>query len=200
MSDTEPLFNSPKHISYKGATDEWLTPPEILGPLGMFDLDPCAATDRPWPTALRHLTLADDGLSSPWLADELVWCNPPYSAGQTATWMDRLHDHSTNGAGGVGLVFARTDAVWFDRCVWRRASSLLFVRRRIIFRSPNGDQPGNNPGVPSVLVAYGDAAAERLRLSDIDGALIERWRRTDARPPRHGDRPRRVRPPTHHSR
>ena len=44
-------------------SDVWLTPPEILHSLGDFDLDPCASRERPWPTADKHLTIDDDGLS-----------------------------------------------------------------------------------------------------------------------------------------
>lgn len=49
-----------------GGHDEWLTPPEILRALGEFDLDPCAPVVRPWETAARHYTVADDGLALPW--------------------------------------------------------------------------------------------------------------------------------------
>jgi hypothetical protein len=33
---------------------EWLTPPEIITSLGMFDLDPCTPSVRPWDTAKKH--------------------------------------------------------------------------------------------------------------------------------------------------
>ena len=80
---------SPSHISRGGGAlslsahqsaamkhDEWLTPPEILRPLGAFDLDPCAPIMRPWDTAAKHLNVNDDGLSQPWHGR--VWCNPPF--------------------------------------------------------------------------------------------------------------------------
>lgn len=43
------------HHSARSQTDEWLTPPEILGELGPFDLDPCAPLTRPWGTAAKRL-------------------------------------------------------------------------------------------------------------------------------------------------
>lgn len=49
-----------------GGHDEWLTPPKILQALGPFDLDPCAPVNRPWATAARHYTVADNGLAMPW--------------------------------------------------------------------------------------------------------------------------------------
>ena len=30
------------HTRHKWATDDWITPPEIIAALGTFDLDPCA--------------------------------------------------------------------------------------------------------------------------------------------------------------
>jgi hypothetical protein len=33
--------------AFRGKTDCWLTPPEIIRALGPFDLDPCAAPSQP---------------------------------------------------------------------------------------------------------------------------------------------------------
>lgn len=42
----------------RGATNEWLTPPDLLATLGPFDLDPCSPINRPCritaETLLRH--------------------------------------------------------------------------------------------------------------------------------------------------
>ena len=54
------------HQSARMKNDEWLTPPEILAALGSFDLDSCAPVNRPWATAARHYTVADNGLAMPW--------------------------------------------------------------------------------------------------------------------------------------
>ena len=35
------------HKPNRGASDRWLTPPDIVQALGPFDLDPCADTDQP---------------------------------------------------------------------------------------------------------------------------------------------------------
>ena len=43
--------------------DTFLKPPEILAPLGRFDLDPCAPINRPWDTA-EHL---NKGAAQAWL-------------------------------------------------------------------------------------------------------------------------------------
>jgi hypothetical protein len=58
--------------SHNAQTVIWLTPKFILDALGPFDLDPCAApSPRPWPTALNHIELPEDGLKASWSG--LVW-------------------------------------------------------------------------------------------------------------------------------
>lgn len=160
------------HQSHRMGTDVWLTPPGILEALGPFDLDPCSPADRPWDTAARHLTALDDGLASPWGEEELVWLNPPYGT-QTAAWMRKLADHP---AGGIALIFARTETAMFFESVWRRADAILFLEGRLHFHLPDGSRAKANSGGPSCLIAYGDAAVERLRGCGLPGALVESWR------------------------
>lgn len=153
---------------HRGATDVWLTPPEILAAVGPFDLDPCAATDRPWDTAARHYVEADDGLSQPW--DGFVWCNPPFGP-EAGHWLARLADHGN----GIGLVPARTETRWFVGQVWKRADAILFLHSRPHFHYPDGTRARANSGAPIVLVAYGTQAVRRLETCDLPGSLVTRW-------------------------
>lgn len=147
-------------------SDIWLTPPEILEALGPFDLDPCACTDRPWDTAAKHYTKEDDGLAQEW--EGRVWMNPPYGA-QAAIWLERLAKHND----GIALVFARTETRMFFDHVWSEASALLFIKGRLYFRQPDGNKAKWTGGAPSVLIAYGDGAADQLLNSGIDGARMD---------------------------
>ena len=52
--------------AFRGKTDCWLTPPEIIKALGPFDLDPCAAPGQPWTTAEHQYAPPQDGLELPW--------------------------------------------------------------------------------------------------------------------------------------
>lgn len=151
--------------AYKGFTDEWLTPPGIIASLGQFDLDPCSPVNRPWPTAARHLTVADDGLTAPW--DGRVWLNPPYGP-QTGRWLERLADHGT----GIALVFARTETEMFFRFVWARASAVLFLKGRLHFHNVSGVRASFNSGAPSVLVAYGASDAATLSGVPVPGKFV----------------------------
>lgn len=153
----------------RGASDDWLTPPEIVTALGPFDLDPCASEVRPWATATQHYTRADDGLAQPWHG--LIWMNPPYS--NIGGWLERLAEHGS----GIALVFARTETAAFHRHVWPHASLLMFLRGRLRFHRVDGMAIGRTgggagAGAPSVLISYGDLAADRLRASGLDGSLV----------------------------
>lgn len=163
------------HKPVRGEKDEWLTPPFILEALGPFDLDPCAPVNPPWMMAKRHLTEIDDGLLAPWGEDEFVWLNPPYGQ-QTWRWLDRLAVHP---AGGIALIFARTETSGFFESVWKKAGSLLFLEGRLFFHHVDGRRAAHNSGAPSVLVGYGDRSMKRLaEVADdrLHGSLVTGWR------------------------
>lgn len=154
------------HQSSRAKSIEWFTPPEIIGELGPFDLDPCTSSLRPWPTAIHHYTAANDGMLLPWRGR--VWLNPPY--GMAAwPWLARLSDHGD----GIALIFARTETAGFHEWVWPCAAGLLFLEGRLYFRRPDGTQAKGNAGAPSVLVAYGDANAEILKNCNIAGHYVK---------------------------
>lgn len=157
------------HQSPVSKTTTWLTPPEILGELGNFDLDPCAAPEpRPWRTADRHYTKAtEDGLLLPWFGR--VWLSPPYGAPMVvAPWMRRMAAHDK----GMALLFARTETSWFHETVWGRAKALLFFKGRQTFCFPDGTRPKSNSGAPCVLIAYGQDDAEILAACGLEGKFV----------------------------
>lgn len=159
-----------------GVIDErdcWFTPREIVEDLGPFDLDPCTSSDRPWDTAERHFTPGDDGLMKPW--EGRVFLNPPYGTAMF-DWLRRMSEHD---GGGIALIPARTETEAFERFVWRKASGVLFIRKRIQFYKSDGFPLKSNPHA-SVLVAYSDYDAERLRTSRIGGAFVRTIERKTA--------------------
>lgn len=181
MNRNHPLFaGMGGHHSARSATDEWLTPPgliEALGGAASFDLDPCALVDRPWDTALRHLTVLDNGLRMPW--EGRAWVNPPYSA--VGLWLARLAHHGA----GTALIFARTETAAFFDHAWERATALLFMRGRINFhlgrpwtdprtgrRYAVGDRAPGNAGAPTVLCAYGVRDADVLAFCGVAGQFV----------------------------
>ena len=146
--------------------DEWLTPPELVRALGEFDLDPCSPIERPWPTARKHYTILDDGLSQPW--EGRVWLNPPYGK-YTGDWLEKLADHGR----GTALVFARTETIHWHRHVWPAGTAVMFLKGRINFYHVTGARARKNAGAPSALVAYGREDAEVLRTCKIPGHYVK---------------------------
>lgn len=153
------------HQCNKMITDAWMTPPEIIHKLGVFDLDPCAPIKRPWNTAKKHYTIEDNGLMCPW--EGRVWCNPPYGD-QTASWLNLLAKHGN----GIALIFARTETKMFFDHVWNKADSLLFIEGRLFFHRVDGVRSKHNSGAPSVLVAYGSYNSEILATCGISGWFV----------------------------
>jgi hypothetical protein len=145
--------------------DEWLTPPEIISALGVFDLDPCAAEDRPWDTAKKHYTIKENGLRSPWWGR--VWLNPPYGYA-LREWMGRLAEHGN----GIALTFARTETKVFFESVWGKAGAIIFLRGRLTFYHSDGTRANNNSGGPSCLIAYGEHNTRVLECCELDGWFI----------------------------
>lgn len=144
--------------------EDWLTPPRIIRACGEFDLDPCSPMPRPWDTARKHYTLADNGLRQRW--EGRVWLNPPYG-NQTVKWMEMLAQHGD----GIALIFARTETGSFFPWVWEYAHALLFIKGRVRFWTKEGHE-GGPAGAPSVLIAYGKANADALGKCGIDGKLV----------------------------
>lgn len=155
------------HTRRAGSTDSWITPRWLLGRLGVFDLDPCASSPQPWPTARTMVTEHEDGLLRLWSG--LVWLNPPYGR-RLAVWLERMALHNN----GIALVFARTDTQAFHRHVWPFASAVLFLEGRLNFCRPDGTSAkrGGNSGGPSVLIAYGEEAVARLENCRDLGAFV----------------------------
>ena len=160
----EPRRAMGSHQSHRAQTTTWLTPPHILEALGEFDLDPCAAPG--WSTAREHYTLPTDGLSEPWHGR--VWLNPPYGA-EAWVWLDRLAEHGT----GTALIFARTETAGFVEQVWGKVTAVLFLHGRLHFHHADGTRAKANAGAPSVLAAYGEADAGKLRTCSLPGTYLQ---------------------------
>lgn len=154
------------HQSASMFKDEWLTPPNIIESLGVFDLDPCSPVFRPWDTAILHYNINDDGLSKEW--EGRVFCNPPYGL-ESAAWLKKLADHGN----GIALIFARTETKMFFEHVWKKADALLFIEGRLFFHHVTGERASANAGAPSVIIAYGKNNVDCLESCNIPGKFIK---------------------------
>lgn len=131
-------------------------PPYIIKALGSFDLDPCSPVNRPWDTAVRHLTIKDDGLAAEWPKTARIWCNPPYGTA-CSLWMEKMARHGN----GIALTFARTETKMFFKSIWDSAHAVLFIKGRLKFYHVTGEE-GGTAGSPSILIAYGEENSKVL--------------------------------------
>lgn len=143
------------------STFEWYTPPEIIKPLGEFDLDPCFPVNPIYQTAKRTFNIYDNGLIQPW--EGRVWLNPPYG-NVIIEWMKRMANHNN----GIALIFARTETEFFQDYVLDVASSIFFLRGRLFFLDQDGSPKKDTPA-PSVLVAYNESNSESLHECGLPG-------------------------------
>ena len=128
-----PLFGMPQA---ERTSDDYYTPSFVFERMGIeFDLDVCAPPGGiPWVPAARHYTLADDGLSSPWVGR--VWMNPPYS--DVTPWWGRFTAHRN----GVALL-PMAKSHWVNR-VWDEADG-------VVIGEQGGEMHFIRPGEPKPL-------------------------------------------------
>jgi hypothetical protein len=168
------------HQRAVGKSQIHITPKSIIDRLGPFDMDPCAASERPWDCATVNITEAENGLIQPWRGR--IFLNPPFDQYVVGQWIGRLAEHGR----GTALLHARTEAAWFEPC-WERASGILFLADRIYFHRPDGSRQPANSGAPAVLVAFGEEDLVRLRDSGIAGYLVTQWDKIEASAPKSAE-------------
>jgi hypothetical protein len=154
------------HQKSIGASQDWITPLEIVAPLGEFDLDPCASKQQPWPCAKQSYT--SGGLEKPWFGR--IFLNPPYHRFEVLNWIQKLANHGR----GVALLHCRTETDWFSIC-WQHADAILFLNSRINFHHPDGRRASANSGAPPCLVSFSTYDTEQLRGAGFAGRLITSW-------------------------
>jgi hypothetical protein len=144
------------------AKDVTLTPLGLINSLGEFDLDPCGFEGHN--TAKNIYLLPEkDGLKDNWFGK--VWMNPPYS--EVIKWVKRMSEHNN----GIALVLASTETRWFQDYVFKKASGILFLRKRPKFMNSNYEKVALMRGV--VLVSYGEDCFNMLKRCNLDGYLIK---------------------------
>ena len=142
--------------------DAWYTPIEIIRSLGEFDLDVACDSMCLNETAKKRFTPEDDGLSQPWTGR--VWCNPPFS--DVVPWVRRMISHGD----GVLLVFARSDAIWFQNAV-RASGMCLLLAGRTTFGRPDGTKSRCPLGC--AIIPFGEANRVAVEKCGVRGLLLK---------------------------
>jgi len=146
-------------------TDDWLTPPELVRSLGVFDLDPCASSRSHGELAAVNFRLPEhNGLLEPWSGR--VWCNPPFS--QMSAWATRFALHFD----GIMICPLRMQVRW-SQVLFDHADGILFMRDPVRWVSPDGITKLGDL-FDFMLVANGYHNVNALQDSKIRGVLFQR--------------------------
>ena len=141
------LFETPQE---QLTSDDYYTPAWLFEDMGVeFDLDVASPPGGvPWIPAKRFLTMAEDGLSTPW--EGRVWMNPPYS--KPAPWVDKWLEHGN----GLALL-PSSNGRWFTR-LWNEADGVVVMKPNLEFVN------GSGSGIPirTFLWAMGGWAVEAI--------------------------------------
>lgn len=96
-----------------------------------------------------------------------VWLNPPYSQPLMTQFCEKLAEHGN----GIALLFGRTGNKVFQETMLVKADAVLFLRKRIKFYRPSGEQAGSG-GCDSVLFAFGKENADALLACGLEGVYV----------------------------
>jgi hypothetical protein len=155
----------------KTATNDWLSPPELVHAAALgdpFDLDPATLNwllPMPWRTAKRmirwggrlgenpHVSehvdpddLVGDGLAMAWHGN--VWLNPPWD--DPLPWAEKMAAHGN----GMMLTSAKSTDTRWAQVILANATAVLFFRGRLLYHYPDGTK-STGAWTPSMLAAFG---------------------------------------------
>ena len=138
--------------------DDWMTPPEVFGPIHEllhFDLDACA-TNLDAARIDPFIDPKTNALRVDWSTyGNRVWCNPPYGRG-ISEWFEKAGKACLNGCHLVGLlVNANTDTTYWRKWVadYPYCFCVVFIQPRVKFKRADG-KPSQQAPKGTALVLY----------------------------------------------
>jgi len=153
--------------------DHYRTPPEIFDPLAeVFDFTLDAAADEHNAKCAAYFDEERNGSACEWAALGWTWCNPPYSWG-CPPFTEHAEAQAKRGRPSVLLVAADTSTKWFQRALGA-AAAVCFVKGRIAFLKPDGEQDGPARFASALLVYSSEyLVAEQLAALKAIGHVVE---------------------------
>jgi site-specific DNA-methyltransferase (adenine-specific) len=158
-------------VQHSSQRDDWGTPQELFDELNHefgFSLDACARLSNtkcrmfiaPHQDALTQedgawFSIASTGIdkSANFWVCPTIWMNPPYGHGMNQ-WLLRAWREAQHGCVVVCLVFACTDTIWWDECVWNLAHEVRFIKGRVRFIDPETNKASAAAPKGSAVVIY----------------------------------------------
>lgn len=72
---------------------------------------------------------------------------------------------------GIALLFNRCDSKMFQEVIFKKATGMKFLRKRIRFYRSDGTR-GDSPGCGSVLISFGEENDEMIRSCGMKGKYV----------------------------
>lgn len=120
-------------------SDSYGTPQNLWESLNKefnFNLDAAASSQNH--KCLNYFDKEANSLSKSWVDYGSVWCNPPYSRGNIARFVEKGWRESLKGCCVVMLVRCDPSTNWFQDFVMDKADEVRFVDKRIKFIGGEG--------------------------------------------------------------
>lgn len=165
MSSGKSFYGTDPNVHQSENT--WFTPQKLIQNLGgLFDLDPCTVSYRPFDTAevCIEYDLGHCGLEIDWPKELCVWMNPPYGK-EIEPFIEKFKSHGN----GIALVFARMGTQWMQDWI-EEGRGVFFLRKRVRFIDKFG-KTHSSAGADSCFLWQGAEARERIMESGIEGVF-----------------------------
>ncbi len=122
----------------EGSRDDWCTSEAELKRVrlvfgGRIDLDPCNNAQSTTDPLYEFRLPETDGLLTPWGGPWKVFVNPPYGAGVTRRWLEKVAEEAKTGSDIITLTAARAGAKWFQELVLGTANATCLYDHRLKF-------------------------------------------------------------------
>ena len=135
-------------VHYKSEKHTWETPQEFFNNLNeIFNFNLDSFAEHETAKLDKYYPNEPNALEQDWFGN--VWCNPPYGREQVNFIKKACEESCKNGATVVMLIPARPDTkVWQD-VIFKKATSVCFIKGRLKFGNSNTAAP-----FPSAIVVF----------------------------------------------
>lgn len=164
-------------LSKSSKSTEYGTPKDFFDKLNSifkFELDPATTLDNPLGTKHYYFKnlLPHNGLTGSWPHNTFI--NPPFGKG-VREWINKMNEESVNfNKVYVMLLPSRTDTKWFQDLIWKKGSTIYFLKGRLKFVNPVLNGKSEPHIIGSMLWIRNAIYEHKQQLSkNIPGVMVE---------------------------
>ena len=161
-------------LSKSSKSTEYGTPKELFDKLNSifkFEYDAATTEDNPLGTEWFS-TVRTNGLVLRWCWNTFI--NPPFGRG-IDKWINKMNEESVNfNKVYVMLLPSRTDTKWFQDLIWKKGSTIYFLKGRLKFVNPVLNGKSEPHIIGSMLWIRNAIYEHKQQLSkNIPGVMVE---------------------------